>query len=114
MPAGSTMTSCECPTSPLHQPGEHSARPKQKPRRRDGALVIKRACLEGVAGTAAGPPPQRRAAELVARRRPQKKPRQVAGLKLLLAYFQKGTSRLAEPSNKGIDSDGALASAASH
>ena len=64
MPAGSTMTYCECPTSPLHQPGEHSARPKQKPRRRDGALVIKRACLEGVAGTAAGPPPQRRAAEL--------------------------------------------------
>ena len=38
--------------------------PKQKPRPRDGALVIKRACLKGVAGTAAGPPPQRRAAEL--------------------------------------------------
>ena len=100
MPAGSTMTSCECPTSPLHQPGEHSARPKQKPRRRDGALVIKRACLEGVAGTAAGPPPQRRAAELVARRRPQKKPRQVAGLSCCSLTSRKGLAAWRSPATK--------------
>jgi hypothetical protein len=55
------------PTNPNGAAGRLVAQapsPKQKPRRRDGALVIKRACLKGVAGTAACPPPQRRAAEL--------------------------------------------------
>ena len=77
MPAGSTMTSCECPTSPLHQPGELSARPKQKPRREAGLSCCSLTSRKGLAASVepsrephdgnglsiGGKPPRKRRAE---------------------------------------------------